>query len=350
MNNKELEKKIEELREEVQSLREENRFLTNRADDYHLLGVTAEKISSAGDEKEIISIFLDYVSSLTNVSYCSYLTLSKNHLQVADEYALNTDSPLKGKRFPFDGKCENLLTNKKSFTEILAAEETPAFIPQLNCCLCPNSYYLFPIICGEKPSGWLLFVNCLEGASYLRSHITLLDRTGEIVRARVEALRSHVEIMRLNEALNENMEKKVYANRLLDCIYNVQSQFITFREEENLCEGMLRESFNDLLHNLLELTKSEYGFIGEILHEDDGAPYIKTWSITNISWNEETRVLYQKFARDGMEFHNMNTLFGAVIKTGEHVISNSPVTDPRRGGLPEATSSHGGSGSGRKLF
>lgn len=335
MNDKELEKKVEALREEVQSLQGENAFLSKKADDYHLLGVTAEKISSADNEKEIISIVLDYVSSLSNVSYCSYLTLSESHLQIADEIALNTDSPLKAKRFPFDGKWENFLTNEKSFIEIQAGKETPVFIPQLNCCLSPNSYYLFPIVCREKPSGWLLFVNCLKGASYLRSHIALLDRTGELVRARIEALRSHVEIMGLNEALNENIENKVHANHLLDCIYKVQSKFITFRETETEFEDMLKEAFTDLLHNLITLTKSEYGFIGEILHGDDGTPYIKTWAITNIAWNEETRALYQKFAQKGMEFYNMDTLFGAVVKTGEHVISNSPPTDTRSGGLPE---------------
>jgi signal transduction histidine kinase len=35
-----------------------------------------------------------------------------------------------------------------------------------------------------------------------------------------------------------------------------------------------------------------------------------------------------------LEFRNLDTLFGAVMKTGEPVISNNPSTDPRRGGLP----------------
>jgi diguanylate cyclase (GGDEF)-like protein len=36
-----------------------------------------------------------------------------------------------------------------------------------------------------------------------------------------------------------------------------------------------------------------------------------------------------------MEFHSLETLFGATLSTGDLVISNSPSTDPRSGGLPE---------------
>ena len=335
MTKKELENKVAELRKEIQSLQGENEFLTKKADDSHLMGETAEKISSADNENDIISIVLKYVSSLSNVSYCSYLVLSDSQLKVVNEFAGNTDSPLKGKRLKFDGKSGELLTNEKCFIENPTGKEMPPFIPQMNCCTTPNSYYLFPLICRKKPVGWLLFINCIEGAPYLKSHLALLDRIGERVSSRIEELRFQTEITGLNEALEEHIKDKIHANRLLDCIYKVQSKFITFRETEIKFEDLLKEAFNDLLHNLIALTNSEYGFIGEILHGDDGTAYIKTWAITNIAWNEETRALYQKFAEKGMEFHNMDTLFGAVVKTGEHVISNSPPTDPRSGGLPE---------------
>jgi len=36
-----------------------------------------------------------------------------------------------------------------------------------------------------------------------------------------------------------------------------------------------------------------------------------------------------------MEFHNLKTLFGAALSSGEPVIANQPAHDPRRGGLPE---------------
>ncbi|MDJ0589398.1 MAG: PAS domain-containing protein [Pleurocapsa sp. MO_226.B13] len=130
------------------------------------------------------------------------------------------------------------------------------------------------------------------------------------------------------------------SNRILQAISSIQTQFLTDTEPNILFDG--------ILGNLLELTESEYGFIGEILIADDGNPimeesymkfrgrsYLKTNAITNIAWNEETRKFYAENAPKGMEFHNLETLFGAVIVTGDPVIANSPSTDPRRGSLPD---------------
>ncbi len=57
--------------------------------------------------------------------------------------------------------------------------------------------------------------------------------------------------------------------------------------------------------------------------------------LTNISWNDETRALYDKYASMGMEFTNLRSLFGVVMTTGKAVISNDPSTDPRRCGIPD---------------
>ena len=90
-----------------------------------------------------------------------------------------------------------------------------------------------------------------------------------------------------------------------------------------------------LLNSLLEISQSEYGFIGEVLYNDNNQPYLKTHAISNIAWNKETRDLYQQWEENGLEFTNMETLFGYVISSGEMLISNSPTTDPHAGGLPK---------------
>jgi diguanylate cyclase (GGDEF)-like protein/PAS domain S-box-containing protein len=100
-------------------------------------------------------------------------------------------------------------------------------------------------------------------------------------------------------------------------------------------EGMsTREVFDGALEDLLDVTESEYGFIGEILHDED-LPYLKTHAITNIAWNKETRDFYRENVRAGLEFRNLNTLFGVTIRSGQMVITNDPGDDPRRGGLPK---------------
>jgi len=99
-----------------------------------------------------------------------------------------------------------------------------------------------------------------------------------------------------------------------------------------------REVFEPLLTDLLQWTNSEYGFLAALLHDEHGAPFLRIEVLTDIAWNDVTRALVERHQRggpqDALEFHNLKTLFGAAITSGEVVISNDPATDPRRGGLP----------------
>ena len=112
---------------------------------------------------------------------------------------------------------------------------------------------------------------------------------------------------------------------LLDVIHRMQSRFIASRDADAL--------FDELLRDLLALTGSEYGFVGEVLHQPTGEPYLRTLALTNVTWDEQTQRLWARNAPN-FEFMNLKTLFGAVIATGEPVVANDPAGDPRRGGLP----------------
>lgn len=114
---------------------------------------------------------------------------------------------------------------------------------------------------------------------------------------------------------------------LLETLWKATNLFMVYKD--------LSEVADYLLGRILKLTKSEYGFIGEVLKDDKGQNYLKTHALTNIAWNEETRKFYDENAPDGLEFRNLSTLFGSAIHTERVVISNDPVNDPRSGGLPE---------------
>jgi PAS domain S-box-containing protein len=93
--------------------------------------------------------------------------------------------------------------------------------------------------------------------------------------------------------------------------------------------------YNNILNNLLSILDSEYGFIGEVFTDEiTNMPFLRTYALTNIAWNEETKKFYEENVAKGLEFKNLNTLFGYCIKNKEIVISNSPSNDDRRGGLP----------------
>ncbi len=92
--------------------------------------------------------------------------------------------------------------------------------------------------------------------------------------------------------------------------------------------------FSRLLREVLALTRSEYGFIAEVRHDADGAPYMRSHALTDISWDEGSRAAYATALERGMEFRNLHTLFGAVLVSRDVVIANEPATDLRAGGRP----------------
>ena len=113
---------------------------------------------------------------------------------------------------------------------------------------------------------------------------------------------------------------------LLSAINTAQSGYVSSERAFDL--------FNRMLDNVLLLTNSEYGFIGEI-KENSSQRYLKTHAITNIAWDETTRNFYEENVESGLEFLNLNTLFGYVIRTGENIIVNAPKECKEAGGIPK---------------
>jgi len=116
------------------------------------------------------------------------------------------------------------------------------------------------------------------------------------------------------------------AHGLLSGLARLQREFLALLEPHARFDGLLRF--------LLEVTGSAYGFVGEVLHRPDGRPYVRTQALTNIAWSDATHALYAEAVAHGLEFGNLDTLFGHVLVSGKPVIANDPAHDPRRGGLP----------------
>jgi PAS domain S-box-containing protein len=124
----------------------------------------------------------------------------------------------------------------------------------------------------------------------------------------------------------QTVEELLRQQALGAVIRNVQERFILAADPKSI--------FDELLGQILSLTGSEYGFIGEVLFTVAGAPCLKTYSLTDVAWDEATRAFYEEHAPEGLEFYNLKTLFGAALTARESVISNDPSADPRRSGVP----------------
>ncbi|UCF67942.1 MAG: PAS domain S-box protein, partial [Acidobacteriota bacterium] len=114
--------------------------------------------------------------------------------------------------------------------------------------------------------------------------------------------------------------------RLLSALSQALSEFISSREP--------RAVFDHLLEAAVEVTASEYGFVGEVLQTSQRQPYLKAHALTDLPWGEESLRYYAARKTDGLEFHNVNTLLGKVVQTGKPVFSKDPAGDRRFEPLP----------------
>lgn len=110
-------------------------------------------------------------------------------------------------------------------------------------------------------------------------------------------------------------------------ISRAQHAFIVSNDEQ--------ATFQILLNDLLTLTGSEFGIVGEVYKTSEGAPYLKVGAITNIAWNEEMQAFYRQIQGRGMIFDRLDNLLGHAIRTGELTIANDVPGDPRGAGLPK---------------
>ncbi len=94
-----------------------------------------------------------------------------------------------------------------------------------------------------------------------------------------------------------------------------------------------RGHFETLLGHLLAFTGSAFGFIGEVFSEN-GQPALRSWALTDLSWNDELRADAEARRENGLVMRNPNTLFGRVLRTGVLLIANDAPRHPDAGGIP----------------
>jgi len=115
-------------------------------------------------------------------------------------------------------------------------------------------------------------------------------------------------------------------HRLLQAVSRAQNSYIE--------QSHPQAAFQLLLDELLQVTDSEYGLVGEVVPRPGGVPYLRIHAMTNIAWDASSQALYAQVAEGGMVFDTPDSLLGVTLRTGEAVISNDPDHDPRATGRP----------------
>jgi len=142
-------------------------------------------------------------------------------------------------------------------------------------------------------------------------------------RARKQLEESFAQKTRLIEWGNERLQQQ----QISKIISQAQTLFIANNDDNT--------TFEQLLADTLEITHSQFGFIGEVLYSDEKTPYLQVLAMTNIAWDKHSEAIYAKYKSQDMALSNADTLFGAALTTGRPIISNSPATDMRAAGTPK---------------
>ena len=137
---------------------------------------------------------------------------------------------------------------------------------------------------------------------------------------------------KVNLLISELNDRVLERTADLDQARRIQS-FAAEASRGYLVSSRPDETFANLLHGIINLTESEFGFIGHVLFDSAGKPYLRTRAVTDIAWNDAARSLVGGIPN--LDFRNFNTLFGHTLRTEEPVIANNPATDERAHGLPD---------------
>lgn len=129
--------------------------------------------------------------------------------------------------------------------------------------------------------------------------------------------------------ITHNVKLEIIASdqrAILDIMLTAHHSFLLDRDLACACDKI----FNPLLR----VTGSEFGFIG-IVHQEDACPVLHVPSITNLSWDEQTRQWYElQRQRGGLVFRDLDNLFGHVITHNTQVCTDEPTQHVASRGMP----------------
>ncbi|MCP5017893.1 MAG: response regulator [Ketobacter sp.] len=141
---------------------------------------------------------------------------------------------------------------------------------------------------------------------------------------------------RLFGSLQDITERKLNEQRLAQTHNELEHQMSLLRAIERAQSTFIAnenylQTFDNLLSNVLTLTDSQYGFVGEIHYNSASQPFLKIRSISNVALDEKSDEFYEGLLKDGTEFRNLEPLFERALTSLQPVISNTPKEDSPNG-------------------
>ncbi|MDX1800188.1 MAG: EAL domain-containing protein [Marinobacter sp.] len=187
-----------------------------------------------------------------------------------------------------------------------------------------------PLVTGEPHIRFYAGIQIREPTGFKVGTLCLIDShprcIGETELDVLRSLASLVEDELERAYLTDDDNSYVRSSQLGRSIHRAQNVFLTNDNEH--------AAFELMLNDLLTLTNSQFGFIGEVMHKSTGEPFLKIGAITNLAWSPETQALFQEVERRGMIFERTDTILARPMVTNKVIVSDNVLTDERGQGLP----------------
>lgn len=197
----------------------------------------------------------------------------------------------------------------EDFIDKVHPDDRQTLLTAINECINSNKEYEVEhrVIWPDQSVHWLL-----ERGDVQR------DASGEVVHM-LGVVQDITNRKQLEHALNEQKS-------LLAMLQNGLSQYVSSR--------VIHDTSRYMLDCLLKITQSEYGLIGEVLHDEKGKPYFETHVMSNLSWNEESSKYFESSNGSGMVVTNLDNVLGKAIETGQALVLGKAEMEKFRNSFP----------------
>lgn len=112
-------------------------------------------------------------------------------------------------------------------------------------------------------------------------------------------------------------------NDLLDALRKATEGFVIDAQQNE-------SVWDDLLLALIDITDSEFGFIGEVIFDESGTRVLKLHALSNLTLDDGSRSLYEKIDTSNMPAGSPETMIDTVIY-GEKTVINNDVNGSNSG-------------------
>ncbi len=141
--------------------------------------------------------------------------------------------------------------------------------------------------------------------------------------AQIEAVLERSSSVRARRAAEAMLARQ---HRLLQAISRAQAVFIA--------SSAPRAAFDALLHELMELTGSSCGLVGQVQRQADGRPFLRMHSMTGADWDAASHARHTGDAEEGMVFDNPDSLLGRAMVSEKPVVLNEATDGGAHAGMP----------------